>query len=447
MDREKLLQATDRLIGRYVKANPQSQALSARARQSLPGGNTRTGAFCAPFPPYIERGEGVYIFAADGHQLLDFSNNNTALILGHAHPAVVEALQRQIALGTAFSRPMALEIEMAELLRQRLPSLERLRFCSSGTEAVIQAVRSAKAFTGRVKIAKVEGAYHGVGEHALVSYVPSKDADLGPADRPLGVPSSAGLSPGAVDEVVVLPFNDAPACAQIIAEQGDDLAAVLVDPLNTGAGFTPPVDDFLSQLAAATRRAGALLIFDEIISFRVGRGGAQELYGVRPDLTCLGKVVAGGTPGAAFGGRADIMALYDPTQKAPAIPQSGTYNGNPISMVAGLVTLGLLTEEVYARLDELCQRLGDGLESVFRDHGVEAAVTTLGSLFQVHYRATTPRDYRQILAEAGLWRNWLFYALLEQGIHWAGHGNVSVPMTQEHVDALVAGVRRSLADL
>ncbi|CAI7999714.1 Glutamate-1-semialdehyde 2,1-aminomutase [Geodia barretti] len=252
-----------------------------------------------PFPIYVERGEGVYFYDLDGHRLLDFVNNNTALILGHAHPAIVEALQDRVAKGTAFSRPTPLEVEMAELLRERVPSLERLRFCSSGTEAVLNALRVARAFTGRRKIARFEGAYHGVGEYALVSYVPPLGPDL--------VPSTAGLSPAVLEEVLVLPFNDADACAEIINENADDLAAVIVDPLATGAGTCLPVEGFLSRLRELTTQIGALLIFDEIISFRASPGGAQELYGVRPDLTCMAKVIAGGTAGAVFGGRADVM--------------------------------------------------------------------------------------------------------------------------------------------
>lgn len=294
--------------------------------------------------------------------ILDFINNNTALILGHAHPAIVDALQARVAQGTGFSRPTALEVEMVELLRERVPSLERIRFCSSGTEAVLNSIRAAKAWTGRRKVARFEGASHGVGEYALISYVPPLGPELGPADRPRSVPSAAGLSPAIVEEVIVLPFNNVDACRTIINENAEDLAAVIVDPLGTGAGTTPPTDGFLTQLREITTDVEALLIFDEIITFRVALGGAQELYGVQPDLTCLAKVIAGGTPGAAFGGQADIMALYDPTSGPPKIPHSGTYNANPLSMVAGLATLQTMTPQAYKKIGSLTQKLGGGVE-------------------------------------------------------------------------------------
>ena len=442
MDKQALQNSLDSLVTEYVANNPRSREMFKRAQESLPGGNTRTGAYMHPFPIYIERGEGVYFYDLDDHRLLDFVNNNTALILGHAHPAIVEALQDRVAKGTAFSRPTALEVEMAELLRERVPSLERIRFCSSGTEAVLNALRVARAFTGKRKIARFEGAYHGVGEYALVSYVPPLGPDLGPADRPRSIPSTAGLSPAVLEEVIVLPFNDADACAEIINENADDLAAVIADPLATGAGTCLPVNGFLTRLRELTTQADALLIFDEIISFRASCGGAQELYGVRPDLTCMAKVIAGGTPGAAFGGRADVMKLYDPTSGAK-IPQSGTYNANPIAMVAGLVTLQTMTPEAYEQIGALTQRLGTGLESVFAEVGVEAQVTVVGSLFRVHFLPRAPRNYREAAQDDKLMQDYLFFWLLNHGIHWTSGGNVSLPMTEAHIDRLVSEVRNA----
>jgi glutamate-1-semialdehyde 2,1-aminomutase len=447
MVKQKVQVSLDRLVAEYVANNPCSREMFERARKSLPGGNTRTGVYMAPFPLYADRGEGVYLIDLDGHRLLDFVNNNTALILGHAHPVVVKALQAQLVKGTGFSRPTPLEVEMAELLRERVPSLERIRLCSSGTEAVLNALRAARAFTGKRKIARFEGAYHGVGEYALISYVPPLGPDLGPANHPRSIPSTAGLSPAVVEEVLVLPFNDAAACKEIINENADELAAVIVDPLATGAGMTLPVDGFLTRLREITARVDALLIFDEIISFRASRGGAQELYGVRPDLTCLAKVIAGGTPGAAFGGRADVLALYDPTSGSPKIPHSGTYNANPLAMVAGLATLRTLTPEAYEKLRSLTQQLGMELESVFSEAGVEAQVTVVGSLFRVHFLPRTPRNYREAAQDDGTMQRWLFFSLLNQGIHWASSGNVSLPMAAVHINRLVCSVRSALGEL
>ncbi len=444
MDRQDVQKALDLLVTEYQARNPRSRELFERARKSLPGGNSRTGVYMAPFPFYAERGDGVYLFDADGHALLDFINNNTAMVLGHSHPAVVQAIQNQVTKGTGFSRPNALEIELAELLTSRVPSLELVRFCNSGSEAVLNALRAARAFTGKHKIAKFEGAYHGTSDDAFVSHIPPVGPDLGPADRPYSVPSSAGLPPATLKNVVVLPFNNPAACEAIIAENTGDLAAVIVEPLSSGAGFTLPQDGFLTRLRDITRRAGVLLIFDEIISYRISSGGAQEIYNVMPDLTCLAKIVAGGTPGGAFGGRADIMALYDPSSEAPKLPHSGTYNANPLSMAAGLATLRALTPEAYAKLDALTQRLTAGLEATFRQYGVQAQLTTAGSLLRVHFLASRPRNYREAAGEDNLLHRWLFFSLLKQGILWSSFANVSLPMETEHVDRLLSAVHSTL---
>ena len=437
----------EKLIAEYKAQNPCSREMFERARQSLPGGNSRTGVYMAPFPMYAESGEGVYLVNLDGHRLLDFVNNATALILGHAHPAVVAALQERVAKGTAFSQPTVPEVELAELLQERMPSLERIRFCNSGTETVLHALRAAKAFTGRHKIAKFEGAYHGTSDYALVSHLPPLGPELGPAPRPRSVPSSEGLAPSILEDVVILPFNDATTCEEIINENADDLATVIVDPLSTGAGMTLPVDGFLTQLRSITEQAGVLLIFDEVISFRVSQGGAQELYGVRPDLTCLAKIIAGGTPGGAFGGRAEIMALYDPSCGGAKLPHAGTYNANPFSMTAGLATLRALTPEAYSKLDILTQRLGTGLKSVFQEAGVQAQVTVVGSLCCIHFLPTVPRNYREAAQDDNLMHQWLLFSLLNQGVHWSPKANVSLPMEETHIDQLISAVRTALQQL
>jgi glutamate-1-semialdehyde 2,1-aminomutase len=437
--------ALDALVADYVARNPRSRELAARAQASLPGGNTRTGVWLDPFPPYVQRAESHYLHDADGHRLLDFTFNNSSMILGHAHPAVVEAIQRQVTHGTGVNRPTELEIELAELLKERLPSLELLRFCNSGTEAVINALRAAIGFTGKRSIAKMEAAYHGIGDHALVSYLPPIGPDLGPPERPRAVPSSAGLS-GAADEVVALPFNDLAACERIIAEHADRLAAVIVDPLMTNAGVIVPAPGFLAGLREATRRHRVLLIFDEIISFRVAAGGAQELYGIRPDLTTLGKVAAGGTAGGVFGGRADVMALYDPSAGA-RIPQSGTFNGNPITMVAGLTTLRLLTPEVYARMAALGRQLADGLSATFAEAGVAGSANAVGSIFRFYCTETPPRTYRETAHDDKRFHRKLFFWLLNHDIHQAQGGYIASITDDSHLDRLLSSVRAGLRAL
>ena len=288
----------DSLVAEYRARNAASCDLFRRAQSVLPGGNTRTGVFVDPFPVYVDHAQGVELIDVDGNRRLDFVNNASALILGHAHPAVVEAITEHAGRGSAYFAPCPLELELAELLAQRIPSLERLRFCSSGTEAVLGALRAARAFTERPMIAKFEGAYHGIDDPALISYLPPVGPALGPAQRPRPVPASAGLAPGTAANVLVLPFNDSEACATLIREHADRLAAVIVDPLSTAAGLTLPAPGFLETLRSLTSELGIVLIFDEVVSFRAGSGGAQGTFGVQPDLTCLAKVVAGGTPAA-----------------------------------------------------------------------------------------------------------------------------------------------------
>lgn len=437
-------QNMDQLIAEYRDQNARSQQLFKQAQTSLPGGNTRTGVYVNPFPIYTQKGNGCYVTDADNNERLDFVNNATALILGHAHPTVTQALHQRIAQGTAFFGPTELEITWAEQLQKRLPSLETLRFCSSGTEAVLNALRVARAFTKRSKIAKFEGAYHGIDDSALISYVPPITADLGPEDHPNPVMSSAGLTPNTQDNVLVLPFNNTPACQHLIKQHAQDLAAIIIDPLSTAAGLALPDPDFLNTLQTLTQELGILLIFDEIVSFRMAYGGTQAVYHIRPDLTCLAKVIAGGTPGGAFGGRADVMALYDPTTGSPAIPQSGTYNGNPLVATAGLATLQTMTPEAYAHLNTLTQVISEGLAKVFQQANIPVSIVTAGSLFRIYFLEKPPRNYREATRDNKEKHRWLFFYLTNNGILTRQGGCPSLPMTHEHVTRLIQTVEKGL---
>ncbi len=436
----------ENLLAEYCRQNPQSRELFQRAQGSLPGGNTRTGVYIDPFPTYGHSGHGVYATDVDGNERLDFINNATALILGHAHPAITGAVAHRLQLGTAFFAPTELEIELAELLRQRLPSMQRVRFCSSGTEAVLNTLRAARAFTGRGHVAKFEGAYHGIDDPAMISYMPPVDASLGPVDRPLSVHSSAGLAPGTAESVVVLPFNDASACEALLRERAEDLAAVIIDPLSTASGLVLPQQSFLDRLRAITHELGILLIFDEIVSFRFSSGGTQRSYGIVPDLTCLAKVVAGGTAGAAFGGREDVMALYDPTNGPPAIAQSGTYNGNPIASAAGLATLRTMTPEAYTHLEQQTRALGEDLEATFRAAGIQACVVVAGSIFRIYFLPEPPTNYREAAADSKVKHRWLYFWMANHGISIRQGGAPSLPMTSRHTQQLVDETHRALKE-
>jgi glutamate-1-semialdehyde 2,1-aminomutase len=436
----------DHLISDYRDQNAKSYQLFQRAQDSLPGGNTRTGVYMDPFPLYSELGAGVHVTDVDGNKRLDFVNNATALILGHGHPAIVDAIRDRVQYGTAFFGPTELEIELAELLRERVPSMEKVRFCSSGTEAVMNALRVSRAFTGRQKIAKFEGAYHGIDDPAMISYMPPLGDALGPEDRPNSVLSSQGLAPGTAESVVVLPFNDETVSEQIIRENASELAAVIIDPLSTAAGLALPKPEFLQMLSQVTQELGILLVFDEIVSFRLSSGGTQGAFGITPDLTCLAKVVAGGTAGGAFGGRADVMAIYDPTTGSPGIAQSGTYNGNPIAAVAGIAALREMTEDAYKRLNALTGDVGIQIEETFRSAGITASVVVAGSIFRIFFLERPPANYRQAALDAKEKHRWLHFWMLNHGIVMRQGGAPSVPMTDAHTTQLVEETQRALKE-
>jgi glutamate-1-semialdehyde 2,1-aminomutase len=286
----------------YTAKTPRSRQLFEEALRVMPGGNSRSTTFFDPYPFYLARGAGARLWDADGVERLDFNGNYTSLILGHADPGVVKAVQEAAAQGLSFPGPSEHEVRLAEILTQRIPSLEALRFANSGTEATMNAVRVARAFTGRGKIAKFEGAYHGTHDWVLVSVAPDL-AQAGSRKRPKPVAWSSGVPPAVLKHVVVLPWNDAEACAKILERHASDLAALIVDPLLANGGMVLPREGFLERLREVTERLGILLIFDEVISFRVARGGAQERLDIRPDLTTLGKIIGGGLAVGAFGGR------------------------------------------------------------------------------------------------------------------------------------------------
>ncbi|HMJ79699.1 MAG TPA: aminotransferase class III-fold pyridoxal phosphate-dependent enzyme, partial [Candidatus Dormibacteraeota bacterium] len=333
------------VLEEYLARTPRSRALFERAARSLPGGSTRTTVYGAPYPPYLVEGDGLRVRDVDGNEYRDFLGNYTALILGHAHPAVVAAVTAQVRRGSAFGAPTEVEVELAEELRRRLPSLERLRFTASGTEATMFAMRAARAFTGRDLVARFERAYHGTHDVAV-------------AGTP-GVPLALRGS------VVELPWGDHDGVTRALAGRERDVAAIIIEPVQGAGGIRAAEPAFLAYLRELADRSGALLIFDEIISFRVGPGGVQERVGVRPDLTTLGKIIGGGYPLAAFGGRAAVMEQFD-ARRGGGLSHGGTYNGAPVAAAAGLATLGELTPTRYLELDRRGARLR---EAVVRGFG------------------------------------------------------------------------------
>jgi glutamate-1-semialdehyde 2,1-aminomutase len=357
-------------------------------------------------PLVLERGEGPYVWDADARRYLDYVGAWGPAILGHAHPAVVEAVTRAARNGFALGATHPLEIELGEAIRRAMLSMERLRFTSSGTEAVMSAARLARAATGRDLVVKFAGAYHGHSDGLLV------EAGSGLATQ--AIAGSAGVPEAVAATAIVLPYNDAQAVTQAFVTVPGRIAAVIVEPVVANAGVIAPLPGYLEHLRAVTRADGALLVFDEVITgFRLGRGGAQARFGVTPDLTTLGKVIGGGMPIGAYGGRAELMDLVAP---AGPVYQAGTLSGHPLSMAAGIATLGELDEERYSVLEESAAALAAGLAEAAASAGQEVAVARVGSLLTAFFGPTPPVDAAEALASDRVAYARFFGAMLDLGI-------------------------------
>jgi glutamate-1-semialdehyde 2,1-aminomutase len=418
----------DKELTEYTAKTSRSRALHEEAVGVMPGGNSRTTTFFDPYPFYFQRGQGAHIWDVDGTERIDFNNNYTSLVIGHAHPDVIKAVQAVAENGLSFPGPTEHEIRLAEMLTRRIPSLERVRFTNSGTEATMNAVRLARAFTGRTSVTP-------------------DPKTAGNRRRPKPVAWSSGIPPAVLKHTVVLPWNDREACAEILAREGEQVAGLIVEPLLCNAGLVPPADGFLQFLREETARRGIVLIFDEVISFRVGWGGAQERFGIRPDLTTLGKVIGGGLPVGAFGGRREIMDFYDPRKSGPRISQGGTFNANPVTMAAGVATLNALTPEAYARLDALGERLRGGIGRLFSNTRRKGQVTGVGSLLWLHWTTEALTDYRSTRPKDPETALRVFVGLINEGILLTqrGLGACSLAMSDEDVDRFVNALARVLA--
>lgn len=433
----------------YPNNHEMSGNLYQRALKSLPGGNTRTTVFMKPFPIYAASGAGCRVWDLDGNEYIDCINNFTSLIHGHAHPALIEAATKQLALGSAFGMPTESEVDLAELLADRLPAVDQVRFANSGTEAVMMALKAARAFTGRPKIAKCEGAYHGSYDYAEVSLDPTPSAWGGNA--PVSVAYAKGTPDNVLADVVTIPFNDIEAAVSLIREHGPELACVLVDPMPNRAGLVPADKAYIEALREVTREVGALLIFDEVITFRLGYHGAQGLWDIQPDLTTLGKIIGGGFPVGAIAGRKEFMSVFDPSSGKPALPHGGTFSANPVTMRAGIAAMELLDKVAFARLDAIGQAVRDGIDAAFRKTGVPGGTVGLGSLLKIHFTDRQIRDYRSAyLNEAETKRQAVFNAgLLNRGIFAANYGlmALSLPMTDADLDTIVEAAAASLHEV
>jgi glutamate-1-semialdehyde 2,1-aminomutase len=427
-----------------------SADLFARALKVLPGGVSRDTILRAPHPIYAAHASGYTITSVDGKQYVDFVNNMASLLHGHAFPPITDAVGKQLALGTSYSVGTVAEIEFAEHLCTRAPTMEKVRFMNSGTEAVMAAVRAARAYTGRPKIAKVEGAYHGAYDYVEVSQTSGPDR-WGPEDRPASVPLAAGTPKGVINDVVVIPFNKPELAKKILGEHTTSIAAVLIDPIPHRVGLMPASDEFVRFLREWTSANGSILIFDEVITFRTEVGGAQARYDVKPDLTALGKAIGGGFPVGAVAGRSELMSVFATSNGTLRLPQSGTFSANPVTMTAGLVAMQHFGQQAVHELNERGALARKGIIEAIRLSGVPASVTGAGSMFRIHLHATAPDDYRSAYldssAKARL--NLFVNLLLDHGILIAntGTGMLSTAMRNEQIDQLAEAVYQSLYQL
>jgi glutamate-1-semialdehyde 2,1-aminomutase len=428
-----------------------SQELYERALRVLPGGVSRNAVLRRPHPLYAAHAEGCYVTDIEGVRRIDFANNMASLIHGHAHPAIVEALSKQLRRGTAFTLATEVEVAFAEHMCERSEGFEKIRFVNSGTEAVMCCLKAARAHTERPKVAKVEGAYHGIYDYAEISQT-AGPSNWGEADHPRSVPVVRGTPQAALDDVIVIPFNNSQAALTILDQHAGELACVLVDPLPHRVGLMPASKQFIEALRGWTSRNGALLVFDEVITFRSEYGGAQQWFGeARPDLTALGKMIGGGLPVGAITGRNDVMDVLNPLAERVLFPHSGTFSANPLTMTAGLTAMQLFDRAQVVRLNALGERARKQIARAIGDVGIPACVTGAGSMFRIHLKPALPANYRDAYVtphEAQRVKALLDHCF-DNGVMLINtcSGTLSTPMTEKEIDQLAQVLHRGFRKL
>ncbi len=421
---------------------PLSHEAFLRASRSIPGGvNSPARAFGAVGgePPFMARAEGQFLYDIDGHQYIDYIGSWGPMILGHGHPAVKRAISAALDTGASFGAPTVRESEIAEAVIAAVPSIEKVRFVSSGTEAAMSAVRVARGVTGRSKIVKMTGHYHGHVDALLVQ--------AGSAATTLGTPNSPGVTPGSVADTILVPFNDAAAVAQALSVYRGQVAAVLLEPVAGNMGLVPPKPGYLERLREITEKEGSLLFFDEVMTgFRISLGGAQERFGVTPDVTCLGKIIGGGLPAAAYGASQSIMDFVSP---AGPIYQAGTLSGNPLAMAAGLATLVELKERPpYDRLEEISARLEDGLRRAATDAKIPHVVQRVGSMLTLFFHEGPVENYEAAKRSDTALFGRFFWEMLARGVYLPCSqfeaAFVSAAHTEADIDATIAAASEAM---
>jgi len=409
-----------------------NQQLFEQSQKLIPGGvNSPVRAFrsVGGTPVFFKRGQGAYVWDEDDKQYVDYVGSWGPMILGHAHPAVVEAVCAAAANSLSFGAPTARELEMAELLIKLVPSMEQVRLVSSGTEATMSAIRLARGFTGRSKILKFEGCYHGHADALLVK--------AGSGALTFGQPSSAGVPPEVAAHTLTLSYNDSAAVESLFSQIGNEIACVIVEPVAGNMNLIAPAPGFLQILRDVCTKYGTVLIFDEVMTgFRVALGGAQALYGITPDLTTLGKVIGGGLPVGAFGGRADIMACLAPLGP---VYQAGTLSGNPVAVAAGLTTLQLVQEGgFYDRLAATTKQFVDGLSTIAREKGIAFSAQSVGGMFGVYFSEKVPTSYAEVMQSDKEAFNRFFHTMLDAGVYLAPSAFEAGFVSAAHGDAEIS---------
>ncbi|MEZ5551050.1 MAG: aminotransferase class III-fold pyridoxal phosphate-dependent enzyme [Pseudomonadales bacterium] len=427
-----------------------SAALNARAKSVLAGGGSRSTIRTDPYTLYLQSAQGSEVVDVDGNRLIDFINNYTSLIHGHSYGPITEAVRRQAAQGTAFSFCHESELELAELLCERVPGFDRIRFMNSGSEAVMNAIKAARAFTGRGKIAKCDGFYHGSYDYAEVSL--STGPEDWKAEDPVSKAYSRGTPASALGEVVVIPFNEPQHTQRILERHAGELACIMIDTLPMRLGSNLVQDDYVATLAKMAREHGTLLMFDEVVSFRLGYSGSQGVLGVTPDITALGKIIGGGFPVGAVAGRAEVMSVFEtgPDGITP-LPHGGTFNANPITMVAGLAAMRDMTPAAFEKLNALGAVTRAQLSAVFSELGIAGQISGRGSMFKIHLHQrplVTVQDGALDAREQSA-INRLRSRLIGEGMFLgtACIGCLATTTTRSHIDALTDALRRVLPEV
>ncbi len=438
----------EEILTRYRGRTPGSRFRHDEARRYLPAGDTRSATWFAPYPTYMVAGEGAWLTDCDGNRYLDLLNNFTSLAHGHAQPDIVEYAADQLTRGTVFGTAADPQVALAKLLIERVPSFDMLRFTNSGTEATMMMMRAARAFKGRDIIVKMDGGYHGSHDFVEVSV----SADLDSANAPQAKVEGRGVPDAVLNAVMVAPFNDLAAMEALLRAHCERIAGIIVEPMPNAGGMVPPAPGYLRGLRALADKYGVLLLFDEIVTLRLSAGGFQAIEGAIPDMTAVAKIIGGGFPVGAFGGRKDIMALFDPAASTDFVFHSGTFNGNNMTATAGLEAMQRLDQAAIERINQLGESLGEGINRVFRSLGISAQCLGYGSLQQIHWTdapVVSLADARRAGEDIGKLRQLLHLELLNRGVNTSNRGmfSITTPMTDDDVALALRAVEGALNSL